>query len=356
MPKRPKILLLDDEQDLLDLYQEILSQLPQKPEITLCNSGARALAVLESEPYQLMISDLRMPKIDGLQVLSIVRRKFPQLRIIIMTSMVDEQYRSRAYAMGVDLFWEKPNTQDEIKMFQDCVAGFLERDEKPGGFRGMQSKSLVDLVQLECLSRNSSVLRIINGALEGKIWINEGDIVDAITGDLTGEPAFKEIFSWRKGSFEIYPPDPNRARTIHTSHHALLLDTAQTMDEEEGKAEEKKNEALAKAAGSPLAALAKFEGVDFALSVTAVDKVIESWGVENTTALADWVLETEKTLRALGEMLTVGELNVLTGRGIQNHLAISPGRKKHLCVGFRRTLDNEQIGDTMKQIQSKWAS
>jgi CheY-like chemotaxis protein len=354
MAKRPKILLLDDEQDLLELYQEVLSQLPQEPEITLCNSGARALALLEEEPYQLMISDLRMPKIDGLQVLSIVRRKFPQLRIIIMTSMVDEQYRSRAYAMGVDLFWEKPNSSDETKMFQDCVAGFLERDEKASGFRGIQSKSLVDLVQLECLSKNSSVLRIINGALEGKIWINEGDIVDAETGSLTGEPAFSEIFSWRKGSFEIYPPEPNRTRIIHTSHHALLLDTAQAMDEALGEADQKKSQALANAPDSPLAPLAKFEDVEFALSVTA-EKKVESWGVQDAETLGEWAFETEKTLRALGDLLSVGHLNLLTGRGLQNHVAISPGQSTHLCVGFRRTLDNEQVGDTMKQIQSKWA-
>ncbi|MDB6028050.1 MAG: Response regulator receiver protein [Verrucomicrobiales bacterium] len=355
MAKRPKILLLDDEQDLLDLYQEILSQLPQQPEITLCNSGARALALLEGEPYQLMISDLRMPKIDGLQVLSIVRRKLPELRIIIMTSMVDEQYRSRAYAMGVDLFWEKPNTPDEIKMFQDCVAGFLDRDEKAGGFRGMQSKSLVDLVQLECLSKNSSLLRIINGALEGKIWIQEGDIVDAKAGELEGEPAFKEIFSWRNGNFEIYPPDSARTRTIHASHHALLLDTAQAMDEADNEAEEKRTEALAKAATSSLSPYASFEGVDFALTVT-LDKKVESWGVDHPSAMGEWILETEKHLSALGEKLAVGDLNLVTGQGLQNRVAVARGQTAHLCIGFKRALDNEQVGDTMKQIQSKWAS
>ncbi len=349
MAKRPKILLLDDEQDLLDLYKEVLSQLPHQPEITLCNSGARALALLEAEPYQLMISDLRMPKIDGLQVLSIVRRKFPQLRIIIMTSVVDEQYRSRAYAMGVDLFWEKPNTPEEVKMFQDCVAGFLERDEKAIGFRGMQNKSLVDLVQLECLSKNSSVLRIINGALEGKIWINEGEVVDAVAGKLTGEPAFREIFSWRAGSFEVYPPDLSRTRTIETGYQALLLDSAQAIDE----AQTDHGETISASSGSPLAQFARFDGVEFTLSVSS-DKKIDSWGVDNASLLAEWVHDTEQNLRALGQQLFAGDLTLITGRGLQNHVAITPGRNVHLCVGFRRSLDNEQVGDSMKQIQSKW--
>jgi len=95
--------------------------------------------------------------------------------------------------------------------------------------------------------------------------------------------------------------------------------------------------------------------VEFALSLDA-EKKVESWGVENPEALGLWVGETEKSLRALGEKLAVGELILFTGRGIQNHVALSLGDKQQLCVGFGRSLDNEEVGDTMKQIQSKWAS
>src|SRR5271169_6764138 len=131
-----KILLLDDEQQMLDLYQEVLKQLPSKPEVHVSNSGARALALLESEPFTLLITDLRMPKMDGLQVLAIVRRKFPTLRIIVLTGILDEEYRSRAYALGVDLFWQKPGNDEEFTLFKNCVESFLGRDAAPdGGFR-----------------------------------------------------------------------------------------------------------------------------------------------------------------------------------------------------------------------------
>ena len=174
-----KILLLDDEQDLLDLYKDILDQLPSQPEVHTSNSGARAIALLESEPFTLLISDLRMPKMDGLQVLSIVRRKFPQLRLVVMTAVVDEQYRSRAYAMGIDLFWEKPRTSEEINLFCDCIESLLGQNED-GGFRGVQSKSLVDLIQLECLSHSSSVLKITNAGQQGNIWVTNGEVIDAV--------------------------------------------------------------------------------------------------------------------------------------------------------------------------------
>ena len=105
METQHRILLLDDEPDLLSMYSEILKQLPSAPEVHTATTGARALALLESHDFRLLVSDLKMPKMDGLQVLSVVRRKYPELRTVVLTSVVDEQFRSRVYALGVDLYW-----------------------------------------------------------------------------------------------------------------------------------------------------------------------------------------------------------------------------------------------------------
>jgi len=132
MERRPKILLADDDPDLLDMYREILGQLPSRPEIHTASSGARAIAMLEAEEFQLLICDLKMPKMDGLQVLAIVRRKYPPLRTVALTAEVDEQFRSRAYALGVDLFWHKPATEQETKMFLECIESLLGRETRAG--------------------------------------------------------------------------------------------------------------------------------------------------------------------------------------------------------------------------------
>src|SRR5208283_5111283 len=207
MEKRHKILLVDDDPGLLEVYRELLAHLPSRPNIATAISGTRAMAMLEAEEYRLLICDLKMPKMDGLQVLSIVRRKYPELRTVALTAVVDEQFRSRVYALGVDLFWHKPTTEQELKMFLECLESLLGR-EAEGGFRGVQSKSLVDIIQLECISQSSSVLRILNGPLAGKIWILEGELIDAETSDLSGEPALRKILSWRAGNFESLAAEP----------------------------------------------------------------------------------------------------------------------------------------------------
>src|SRR5262245_16955691 len=113
VPKH-KILLLDDDPAVLDVYQQMLLQLPSKPEVHIASSGARAIAMLDSEPFNLLVCDLNMPKMDGLQVIAIVRRKFPQLRTVIITGLPDEQMRARAYAIGIDLYLEKPTNEKEL--------------------------------------------------------------------------------------------------------------------------------------------------------------------------------------------------------------------------------------------------
>ena len=157
---RPKVLLVDDDKDLLDLYREIWRNCPaavrKSPHST---SGARAIAMMEAEPSTILVCDLNMPKMDGLQVLSIVRRKFPELRTVVLTSVMDEQFRSRVYGLGVDLFWQKPASVEETKQFLECIESLLGRESEVG-FRGVQSKSHSYLIQMECLSQNSTVLKI----------------------------------------------------------------------------------------------------------------------------------------------------------------------------------------------------
>lgn len=350
-----RILLLDDDPDLLDLYREILGSLPSRPEIHTATSGARAIALLEAEPFTLLLSDLNMPKMDGLQVLTIVRRKFPQLRTAVLTSVADEQFRARAYSMGIDLFLEKPNGSQEIRFMLDCVESLLGRDEVPG-FRGIQNKSLVDIVQLECLSQSSSILRITNGPSEGRIWIQDGEVIDAAASDLTGEPAFKKILGWKTGNFETLPEEPGRERTIFISYQGLLLETAQSLDEamtEDDTTPARENDPE----GTPLEKMRRFHGVEFLVEVDSDPRVTPStWGTENPNELAQWTHQTAERFRALGETLQVGSFNRLDGVGSLRHTSVVAKPGKNLCVGLNRSLSQDRVRDTVKKIICQWVS
>ena len=358
METRHKILLLDDDPDLLNMYREILSQLPSRPEIHTANSGPRALAMLEAHEFRLLITDLKMPKMDGLQVLSIVRRKYPALRTVVLTVVSDEQFRSRVYALGVDLFWQKPGTEHEIKMFLECLESLLGRETEPG-FRGVQSKSLVDLIQLECISQSSSMLHITNGPLAGKIWINNGELIDAETDGTRGEDALRKILAWKAGNFETLSADPDRPRTIFKSYNALLLESAQAIDELRGGVHvADASVGAVEPPPSVLASLTQVDGVEFALAVRAGEKDkthFEARGLENPEPLARWSRQSVEAFRALGEELRAGPLEQIECLGPQRHVALASAHKDTLCIGWRPSMAAEEIRERMRKVLALWA-
>jgi|ERR1051326_1097664 CheY-like chemotaxis protein len=347
-----KVLLLDDDVDLLDMYRQLLAQLPSQPEIHTATTGPRAMAMLEAEPFRLLISDLKMPKMDGLQVLSIVRRKHPELRTVALTSIADEQFRSRAYALGVDLFWYKPATEQEIKMFLECLESLLGR-ESDSGFRGVQSKSLVDIIQLECISQSSSVLRITNGGHTGKIWIHEGEVIDAEANELTGEPAFHKILSWRAGGFESLPAEPSRPRTILKSYNGLLLETAQAIDESRATADQGGPAPIT----STMPQLSQIEGIEFVLAMKpGQESPPMARGLENPERMAEWSRQTLERFRGLSDRIHAGPLEQFEGLGPQRHVTLTTHGDTEFCLGWKHSMSLDQVREMAKKIITLWAS
>jgi CheY-like chemotaxis protein len=360
MAAEQKILLVDDDQNFLDVYRETLRKLPGEPAVQTANTGARALAILEAEPFHLLIVDLNMPKMDGLQVLSVARRKFPNLPLVVWTGMTDEHFRLRAYALGVDQYWQKPSNPQDIESFRLSMDSLLNRQVN-GGFRGVQSKSLVDLIQLECQSLSSSVIKISNGRLDARIWIHSGQLIDAEAQQLQGEEAFREVFSWKGGNFEILPPEPERPRAIFTSYQGLLLETLQALDESKageatatasaGSAEETANLTTM----TSLAAMSRFEGVEFALAC-APEKPSCSWGLERPEPMQQWLRQVRQGFSSLGEQLKVGDLRQLSCKDQRHFITITPTGDGELCVGFQNKLSADKIRETLKTILAKWGS
>lgn len=350
-----KILLLDDDPDVLDLYQQMLLQLPSEPEVHIASSGSSAMAMLDAEPFNLLISDLNMPRMDGLQVLAIVRRKYPQLRTVVLTGVTDEQMRARAYSMGIDLFLEKPKSEKEFNFLTDCLESLIG-SEQAGGFRGVQSKSLVDLIQLECLSGNSAILKITNGKLEGRIWIQNGDVIDATTHGKEAEDAFRQILSWRTGNFEIVPVDAERPRKIHTSYQGLLLDTAQALDEAQAEPEPAEVD-VTDTQFFRQASLGGIPGVEFALKIPSeLTATISKWGIDEPEQVVSWIRSIVGRFQSLSPGFELGSIETVEARGLQRIIHVTVGEHNLTAVGMLPSVTKEQIEESTRKVKERWAS
>jgi CheY-like chemotaxis protein len=357
METQHKILILDDDNDWLELSRELLSHLPSKPEIRTANTSKRALAILDAEPVRLLICDLKMPRMDGLQVLAIVRRRFPELRTIVLSGLEDEEFRSRAYALGVDLFWLKTDMQRHGKMFTECLESLLGRDNDTG-FRGIQSKSLMDIIQMECLSRSSTVLRITRGPLVAKLWLQDGELIDAEAEGVRGEVALRKILAWKAGTFENLPPEPNRQRTIQKSVNALLLESAQDMDEAANPTEPASIEQAAHRKTVWKLALLTREGADFVVAVPPEGQgEPESLGLgsQSSTSLVEWTRRAVEIARRLGERLDAGPISHITGQNLERQVLMLPRENKAFLVGWPTEVEGPLM-EKSKKLVASWDS
>jgi len=356
MAARKRVLVVDDDRDLLELYQELLSQMSSEPEVHTAESGARALALLESSRFDMFITDLNMPKMDGFQLLTVVRRKYPSIRTVVISGISDDQYRARAYGMGIDLYLEEPSRDDEIKMFVEVVDSLLAQEDV-GGFRGIQSMSLVDLIQAECMAGSTCVLKITNAGLVGKVWIVNGDVIDSEAYGSIGEEAFVKILGWKSGSFEKLPGEEGRERVIMSSYQGLLLDSAQSIDQVSAADEGRGEEGDESGQSNPMGPISRIEGVELALSTLRdSDEVQHTYGVDKADEMTRWVNRSMKAMRELGDRLNVGQINQAVGVGTRRHIAFLPGNEKDLCVGLRRGFGQAQVRNVVRDIKTKWAS
>ncbi|MBU8870265.1 MAG: sigma-54 dependent transcriptional regulator [Gemmatimonadales bacterium] len=108
------ILVVDDEESMCQ-YLSILLQ-KEGYEVQTANSGQAALAIVESQPMDLVMTDIQMPKMDGIQLLKGIKSIEPTTPVIIMTAYASEQSAIDAVNLGAFSYLQKHCKNDEIKM------------------------------------------------------------------------------------------------------------------------------------------------------------------------------------------------------------------------------------------------
>ena len=105
-PMRRRVLVVDDEGDFLATYERLLRR--QGYEVLTATSRAEGLAALAGEPLHLVISDLRLPDGDGLDVVRAARRTAEPTPVIVITGYPSDETRRAAFAAGAGTFLAKP--------------------------------------------------------------------------------------------------------------------------------------------------------------------------------------------------------------------------------------------------------
>lgn len=227
-----QLLFLDDDPDFLETIKAMIPHLTRQHwRVFLARDAARALAMLRKHRIDLVVSDLDMPVVDGLQFLQVLHQVCPHPRKVVLSSHSDEHYRQECLNRGAVLYLKKPSSAEGFQSIFRILNEILCW-ETPRGFSGLlRSVTLGDLVQLECISCASSILQITTSTVSGRIFIEKGRVIHAEVENKRGAEAFMDLVALEKGGFIVQDYHEPNHRSIDESCDSLLLAAAQRVDE-----------------------------------------------------------------------------------------------------------------------------
>jgi DNA-binding NtrC family response regulator len=104
--KEFKVLMVDDEEDFVKTLAERMKMRDLDSDVAL--NGEEALQVVEGEVPDVMVLDLKMPGIDGMEVLRRVRKSYPEVQVVVLTGHGSEKDREEAVRLGAFAYLQKP--------------------------------------------------------------------------------------------------------------------------------------------------------------------------------------------------------------------------------------------------------
>jgi DNA-binding NtrC family response regulator len=115
MEDTKKLLIVDDEETLtFSLYQYFILA-KQNYEVVTAASGEEAWDKINRERFDLVITDIKMPGMSGLELLAQIKKHYPQLEVIVMTAYGSEDKKEEAMRNGATFYLEKPFEMKEIR-------------------------------------------------------------------------------------------------------------------------------------------------------------------------------------------------------------------------------------------------
>ncbi len=218
--------MVDDEPELVRATVGMLSSVVGPSQIKGSTDPREVAAWIEKERPTALITDVRMPHVNGLELVTRLHQKWGPVPVVVMTAFPTAQVDNDARA-GRFAYLPKPFTFQALRETLTRVCA----QPAPSAFSGAIAVSMLgEVVQLYGLANRTGTLLVQSAGGVGEIAFESGRVVDARAGELRGVDAFNDILGWTSGGFSWSSAAPQQ-RTITTGLSELLIDAYRLRDE-----------------------------------------------------------------------------------------------------------------------------
>ena len=225
---KPKVLIVDDDVALLRLMQVELGNYSEAFSVITASSAHEALEILKKQHVMFVISDLRMPGMDGYDLLSQILKIYPDIPVYIVTAFDKPKTRDVVVKSGAAGYLKKPFSADELV---ETITHSLRKRSEGGSLHNVSLETFLQLIEME---QKTCTLHIVDkkGKNQGALFFRQGDLFNARVGNRQGKQAAYTILSWSNVSLSIEHDCVFKDKKIDGDLQAILLDAMRTKDEQ----------------------------------------------------------------------------------------------------------------------------
>jgi len=161
---RKRILIVDDDFELATLLRQALKDAGQTLEIQLARDADEALAKISKRTFDLVVTDIKMAGLNGLQLVEVLRQLDPAIKTIAMTAYSSAEVESQAQALNVYRYIAKPFTIEEFRrIVREALAVGEPAPSRPTELSGAQCAAIEEhLMSLRASTQAHTVLLVNN--------------------------------------------------------------------------------------------------------------------------------------------------------------------------------------------------
>ncbi|MEA3232835.1 MAG: response regulator [Thermodesulfobacteriota bacterium] len=223
-----QVLIVDNNQELLESLKVGLEKYREQFSTLYANDGKKALEILKHEPVSAVVSDIRMPKMNGLALLSSMTGQYPDIPVIIITAYGQDELEWLSRKSGAVAFVSKPFSVDEIG---NKILSLLQKESDGGVIKGISVGVFMQLAEMEEMT---CTIRVYSKTvdMQGVVFFKKGKLYDARYGSFDGEEAIVKIISLEQTHIRIQNSCPDLVESrIGVGLQAVLLEAMRLKDE-----------------------------------------------------------------------------------------------------------------------------
>ena len=307
------VLIVDDDREMLLALKDGLSKYKETFSVLIAEDGTVAVKILKEKAVSLVVTDLKMPQMDGFALLTHIMENYPDIPVIIITGYSTPDMERLAREGGAVGYIAKPFMLEDLA--RDIMAT-LRKESEGGTLHSVSSGIFLQLMEME---QKTCTIRLEDKSTgkKGVLFFQDGELLDARVNNLQGKPAAYKIFSWEQVNISIQNVCPKMENKIESDLQPLILEVARLKDE--NRINKKKVEEVKAQEVEPLDTLddikhkiEKQVGSNCRLEDLYIDTSLDDWAVQ---------------MSSVGDFFGIGKLKICyLDKGESNDTILLPGK------------------------------